>query len=237
VAFSLFPHEPHTLSEEDRLAAHHSDGYVNRWFLDAVLRGRYPDDMREHWERAAGPLDFIRSGDMSVIGAGSDFIGVNYYTRRIVSARRQPADGPFPWRVEPGRANVPRTDLDWEIVPEALTDLLVQLHETYGEVPVLITENGAVFNDEPGEDGAVHDDRRTDFLRRHLIAVHRAIERGCPVRGYFHWSLMDNFEWAMGYRPRMGLVHVDYATQRRTVKDSGHWYAQVARANAIPGPP
>ncbi|WP_306191869.1 GH1 family beta-glucosidase [Streptomyces sp. MK5] len=234
VAFSLFPHVPHTAGEEDRLAAHASDGYVNRWFLDAVQNGRYPEDMREHWERAAGPLDFVRDGDLPVIGAGSDFIGVNYYTRRIVSARRQPTDGPFPWRVEPGRPDVARTDLDWEIVPEALTDLLVQLHDSYGDVPVLITENGAVFNDEPGEDGAVHDARRTDFLHRHLIAVHRAIQQGCPVRGYFHWSLMDNFEWAMGYRPRMGLVHVDYATQRRTVKDSGHWYARVARANAIP---
>jgi beta-glucosidase len=232
VAFSLFPHEPHTGSERDRAAAWASDGYVNRWFLDPVLTGRYPDDMRAHWERVVGPLGFVRPGDEAVIGSGSDFIGVNYYTRRIVSGEQ--GDGPFPWRVEPGRAGVPRTDLDWEIVPEALTELLVRLHRDYGDVPVYITENGAVYDDGPGPDGAVRDTRRTDFLHRHLVAVHRAIEAGAPVRGYFHWSLMDNFEWAMGYRPRMGLVHVDYRTQRRTVKESGRWYAQVARANAVP---
>ncbi|KRV50412.1 beta-glucosidase [Wenjunlia vitaminophila] len=232
VAFSLYPHEPHTWGPADLAAAHGSDGYVNRWFLDPVLTGRYPADMRAHWQDAVGELDFIAEGDLAVIGTGSDFIGVNYYTRRIVSAGR--GDGPFPWKVQPGRPEVARTDLNWEVVPEALTDLLVRLHRDHPGVPLLVTENGAAYDDEPGPDGAVHDRRRTDFLHRHLVAVHRAIERGAPVRGYFHWSLLDNFEWAMGYRPRMGLVHVDHATQRRTVKDSGHWYAAAARANAVP---
>jgi beta-glucosidase len=190
--------------------------------------------MRGHWERATGPLDFVHDGDEDTIAAGSDFIGVNYYTRRIVSAGR--GDGPWPWKVEGGRADVPRTDLDWEILPGDLESLLVRLHREYPGLPLMITENGGVFNDGPGPDGAVHDERRVDFLHRHLAAVHAAMEAGAPVEGYFHWSFIDNLEWAMGYRPRFGLVHVDRATQRRTVKDSGHWYAKAARTGAIPEP-
>jgi beta-glucosidase len=236
VAFSLYTHAPDSDSAEDIEAARGSDGYVNRWFLDPVLTGRYPADMWRRWEDATGPLDFVRAGDEATIGAGAGFIGVNFYTRRIV--RAAPAgDGPFPWQVMPGRPDVPRTDLNWEIVPDDLTALLLRLHRDYPGVPLLVTENGGVFDAGPGPDGAVHDPRRTDFLHRHLVAVHRAIEGGAPVQGYYHWSLLDNFEWAMGYRPRFGLVHVDYPTGRRTVKDSGTWYAGVAGANAVPARP
>ncbi|MFJ8886750.1 GH1 family beta-glucosidase [Streptomyces sp. NPDC102402] len=233
IAYSLFPHTPDDPdSAADRSAAHASDGYVNRWFLDPVHGRGYPDDMRTHWEQAVGAMDFIEHGDLDTIAAASDFIGVNYYTRRIVSAR--PGDGPWPWKVESGRADVPRTDLGWEIVPDDLAALLLRLHREYPGVPLLITENGAVYDDEPGTDGAVHDERRIAFLHAHLKAVHRAVAGGAPVEGYYHWSLLDNFEWAMGYRPRFGLVHVDRSTQRRTVKDSGHWYARAARTGGIP---
>ncbi|WP_314174104.1 GH1 family beta-glucosidase [Streptomyces winkii] len=242
VAHALFPHTPADPgSAADRAAARASDGYVNRWFLDAVHGRGYPDDMRRHWERAAGELDFVRDGDLETIGARSDFIGVNYYTRRIVSARAgsaaEGADGPWPWKVEPGRPGVPRTDLDWEVVPDELTALLLRLHHDHPGVPLLITENGGVFDDGPGADGAVQDERRVRFLRAHLTAVHRALAAGAPVEGYYHWSLIDNFEWAMGYRPRFGLVHLDRDTQRRTVKDSGHWYARVARSGTLTGAP
>nr|WP_246531201.1 GH1 family beta-glucosidase [Streptomyces bathyalis] len=238
IAHSLFPHTPaDPASEADRAAAHASDGYVNRWFLDAVHGRGYPADMRHHWERAAGTLDFVRDGDMETTAARSDFIGVNYYTRRLVSARsEQEPDaegGPWPWKVEPGRPGVPRTDLGWEIVPADLTALLIRLHREYPGVPLMVTENGGIFDDGPGPDGAVHDERRTEFIRAHLAAVHRALEAGAPVEGYYHWSLIDNFEWAMGYRPRFGLVHLDRDTQRRTVKDSGHWYARVARSGKL----
>ncbi|MFJ7631000.1 GH1 family beta-glucosidase [Streptomyces sp. NPDC097595] len=233
IAHSLFPHTPDDPeSAADRAAAHASDGYVNRWFLDPVHGRGYPDDMRAHWEHAVGELDFIQDHDPDTIATASDFIGVNYYTRRIVSAR--PGDGPWPWKVESGRAHVDRTDLGWEIVPDDLTALLLRLHRAYPGVPLLITENGAVYNHEPDPDGAVHDAPRTAFLHAHLKAVHRALAQGAPVEGYYHWSLLDNFEWAMGYRPRFGLVHVDRTTQRRTVKDSGHWYARAARTGGIP---
>lgn len=232
IAHSLFPHTPASDHEADRAASHASDGYVNRWFLDPIHGRGYPEDTRAHWERAVGPLNFVRDGDLATIAAGSDLIGVNFYTRRVVSAR--PGDGPWPWRVAPGRPGTPRTDLDWGIVPDDLAALLLRLHRDYPGVPLLVTENGAVRNDGPGEDGAVHDTRRVDFLHAHLAAVHRALRRGVPVEGYYHWSLIDNFEWAMGYAPRFGLIHVDRATPRRTVKDSGHCYARVATTGALP---
>ncbi|MFJ9130633.1 GH1 family beta-glucosidase [Streptomyces sp. NPDC102340] len=233
IAYSLFPHTPDDpASSADRAASEASDGYVNRWFLDPVHGRGYPADMRAHWEQAVGELDFIRAGDLDTIATGSDFIGVNYYTRRIVSARA--GDGPWPWKVEEGRPDVERTDLGWEIVPDDLESLLVRLHSDYPGVPLMVTENGAIYDDGPDADGRVRDSRRIAFLRAHLAAVHRAMGAGVPVEGYYHWSLLDNFEWAMGYWPRFGLVHVDRETQRRTVKDSGRWYADVARSGVLP---
>ena len=132
---------------------------------------------------------------------------------------------------------MPRTEAGTEIVPAAFTDLLVRLRDDYGDLPLLITENGGVFGDAPSDDGRVHDDRRVEFIHGHLGAVHDAIEQGVPVVGYLHWSFLDNFEWALGYAQRFGLVHVDYGTLARTVKDSGRYYAEIARANALVAPP
>jgi beta-glucosidase len=231
IAFSLAPHYPASPRDEDRRAAYASDGYVNRWFLDPALNGSYPDDMRERYEQLLGPLEFIRDGDLEAIGRRSDFVGVNYYARRVM--RAVPGQLPYPWEVvTPDR--VPRTAAGTEITPGALTDLLVRLRADYGDVPLVITENGAVFGDRPGADGRVRDERRVAFLRDHLAAVRDALDRGVDVRGYFHWSFLDNFEWALGYAQRFGLVHVDYETQQRTVKDSGRFYATVARGNGLP---
>ncbi|HET8657674.1 MAG TPA: GH1 family beta-glucosidase [Micromonosporaceae bacterium] len=234
VAFSLFPHVPASDAAADREASTASDGYVNRWFLDPVLTGAYPPDMWDRYERLLGPLEMVHPGDLATISASSDFIGVNFYTDRVV--RAAPGRQPFGWEVVPPAGGAEVTDTGWPVVPHALTELLLRLRADYGDVPVYVTENGAVYLDRPGDDGAVHDTRRIRFLHAHLAAVHRAIQLGAPVRGYFHWSLLDNFEWAMGYRPRFGLVHVDYATQRRTVKDSGRYYAAVAAANALVPP-
>jgi beta-glucosidase len=223
VAFALSPH--YTESKADEEVTRASDEYVNRWFLDAVLKRSYPDGMRQRYEQLIGPLDFVRDGDLDVIASPSDYIGVNYYSRRLV--RAAPEKKPFPWEVVTA---APTTDMGTEIVPEAFTDLLVRLRADYGDIPILITENGADFRD------GVHDERRTRFLHDHLAAVHDAIEQGVPVRGYMHWSFMDNFEWALGYGPRFGLVDVDYETQQRTIKDSGRYYARVAQANALVEP-
>jgi len=231
---ALMPHYPYSESPEDVAAARESDGYVNRFFLDGVFKGAYPQDTLELFERVAGPLDFIRDGDLDVIATPSQFLGVNYYSRRVM--RAAPDREPYPWEVVPGgapttdggTAGVPMTEAGTEITPASFTDLLVRLQRDYG-VPILITENGAVFS-EP-----VHDEQRVQYIHDHLAAVHAAIEQGADVRGYCYWSLLDNFEWALGYAQRFGIVHVDYETLERTVKDSGRYYAQVARANALEG--
>lgn len=233
-ALSLFPCDPLTDSEEDRAAAWGSDGYVNRWYLDPLLRGGYPADMREHWERAlGGPLNVIREGDEEQIAGRSDFLGVNYYTRRVMAAADPGPRRPFPWQVVTPPEEVRRTDEGWEINADSLRKLLIRLATDYPGVPLMITENGGVFGDSPTHDGEVHDVRRIAFLREHLAAVHDAIQAGADVRGYLHWSLLDNFEWALGYRPRFGLVYVDYPTGRRTVKDSAYAYAEIARTGTL----
>jgi beta-glucosidase len=231
LAPNLAPHYPASPADEE--VAHASDGYVNRWFLDAVFKGAYPEDMRARYEGAVGPLDFVRDGDLATISVPTDYLGVNYYAPRVMQA--VPGDTPWPWRVivpEGVRTTggftdgVARTEAGTPIVPAALTDLLVRVQRDYG-VPTLITENGAVFA-EP-----VHDARRIAFVHDHLEAVADAIDHGAEVLGYCHWSFLDNFEWALGYAQRFGLVHVDYETQARTVKDSGRYYARLAAANAL----
>ncbi|HEX3806353.1 MAG TPA: GH1 family beta-glucosidase [Gaiellaceae bacterium] len=234
LAPNLMPHYPLGDSAEDDEACRGSDGYVNRWFLDPIFRGAYPADQRERYEERVGPLEFIHDGDLATIAAPTDYLGVNYYAPRVMEA--VPGDTPWPWRVVVPEgthttggftAGVPQTEAGTPIVPSGLTDLLVRIRDDYGDVPVMITENGGVFN-EP-----LHDLRRVQFVREHVAAVHEAIERGVPVLGYCHWSLMDNFEWALGYGQRFGLVHVDYETLERTVKDSGRYYARIAAANGL----
>jgi beta-glucosidase len=221
IAFSLFPVWPASDDEADRNAVRICDGYHNRWFLDPVLKGSYPDDMLALWEERIGPLDFVRGGDLAAIRAG-DFVGVNYYSRGTVRASSR--SDPFPYEVISARElDVPLTDGGYEIAPNALTELLLRLRWDYGDVAIYITENGAVYDEAPRDAG------RVEFLREHVRAVESAIEKGVDVRGYFHWSLMDNFEWALGYTPRFGLVHVDYDTQVRTVKDSGRAYREIAQ--------
>ncbi len=224
MAFSLFPTYPASDDAADREAARTCDGYHNRWFLDAVLKGSYPDDMRALFEERVGELDFVRDGDLA---SHEGFVGVNYYSRGVV--RAEPGKEPLPYHVLSAREelDVPTTDGGYEIAPGALTDLLVRLRADYGDLPIYITENGAIYYDAP------HDTGRVTFVHEHLAAVQSAIEQGVDVRGYFHWSLMDNFEWALGYKPRFGLVHVDYETQVRTVKDSGREYGRIARSGAL----
>ena len=243
IALSLAPHYPASGDPLDLEVTDASDEYVNRWFLDPVFRGRYPEEMRRRYEDLVGPLDFVHDGDLAIVATPCDFLGVNYYARRVM--RHVPGGRPYPWEVvvpestpktEGGTEGVPMTEAGTEITPDAFFDLLTDLHANYPGVPIIVTENGAVFGDGPDGDGRVRDDRRVRFMRDHLAALHRAVERGVPVRGYLYWSFMDNFEWALGYAQRFGLVHVDYGTLARTVKDSGRYYARIARGNALVEP-
>jgi beta-glucosidase len=230
ITLNLAPHRPHTGSEADRRAVVLSDGYFNRWFLDPVLRGSYPRDMVDHYRDLIGPLDVIEQDDIAAAAEPIDFLGVNYYHPRTV--RLTPGHD-VGWQVIERPDNATFTAMGWQIAPDMLTELLVRLRDDYPAVPLLITENGAALEDAVSGDGRVHDPVRVDYLRRHFAAAHRAITAGADLRGYFVWSFMDNFEWAMGYRPRFGVVYVDYDTQARIPKDSAHLVRDVFTRNAL----
>jgi beta-glucosidase len=229
---SVLPMDPENAADVD--AARIVDGLNNRIFLDPLVKGHYPADMLEHMKRFTD-LDFIVDGDEAIINAPIDVLGVNFYQPTYVSAK----PGEPPSEENPGTEGIefrkpvgPVTDMDWQIEPAGLTRLLERLHRDYG-VPLLITENGAAYPDGPGADGRVHDTNRIEYLDGHLRACHDAISNGVDLRGYFVWSLMDNFEWAEGYAKRFGIVHVDYRTQARLPKDSARWYSEVIRRNGL----
>jgi beta-glucosidase len=210
---------------EDEAAARRADGMGTRLYLDPLVHGRYPEDVLADLA-AQGVRMPVRDGDLAAISAPLDVLGVNYYSSHRFAGTEEDgsattAEGlPVVRHVPLGR---PVTAMGWEIVPEGLTELLLRLDRDYG-IPMVITENGAAFEDAVAADGSVPDADRTAYLDAHIRAVAAARTAGADVRGYFAWSLMDNFEWAYGYQKRFGIVRVDYATQRRTVKDSGLWY-------------
>ncbi|HSK52787.1 MAG TPA: GH1 family beta-glucosidase [Clostridia bacterium] len=214
-------------SDEDRRAAMLGDGYTNRWFLDPLFRGRYPEDVLELFRGHGAALDAVGSGDMESIAAPIDFLGMNFYMRRLFSA----SSNGLGWDERLARDGDDTTEMGWAIVPEALAEQLARLRADYPSIPLYITENGMAEQDSVGADGTVRDTRRIDYIRRHLQVIEEAIAAGSDLRGYFVWSWMDNFEWGFGYRPRFGIVHVDFETQARTLKDSARWYAEVIRTN------
>jgi beta-glucosidase len=237
-------------SEADADAVRHVDAIANRLFLDPVLRGTYPADLVDD-TRPVSDWSFVRDGDLPAIAAPVDRLGVNYYSPSLVAAAsdelaaaarrahdpREPS-GPAPW---PGSILAyevpqegPHTAMGWRVDPGSLTELLLRLHRDYPEVPLIVTENGAAFDDAVDPSGEVRDPQRINYLRTHVAAVRAAIDAGVDVRGYFVWTLLDNFEWAWGLSKRFGLVHVDYETLRRRPKASAHWYRQVIAAHGLP---
>ncbi|WP_406313072.1 GH1 family beta-glucosidase [Streptosporangium sp. NBC_01639] len=210
------------------------DGLQNRIFLDPVLRGEYPADVVGRAGRFTD-WSFVREGDLEIISRPIDLLGVNYYNPQTVAARTgEPANPVYPGSegISFPRPDVPKTAMGWPVQPFGLTDLLVRLSRDYPGTPLVITENGAAFDDVV-EAGRVHDTDRVSYLDGHLRAAHAAIEAGADLRGYLVWSLLDNFEWAEGYAKRFGIVHVDYATQHRTPKDSALWYREVVGRNGL----
>jgi len=221
------PMWPASESDEDKAATDLFDTVWNRIYADPILLGRYPDGFAELMGVSTGSTS--GDDDLSVIAQPLDFYGVNYYNPMCVAAGPADSEMPFDQREIPG---YPKTDFGWPVVPDGLRELLVLLHERYpGMPPVMITENGCSYATGPDEHGVVDDQARIDYLDGHLRAVATAIDQGVDVRGYYCWSLMDNFEWTEGYTQRFGLVHVDYETQRRTPKRSFDWYAATIRAN------
>ncbi|HZT91365.1 MAG TPA: GH1 family beta-glucosidase [Gaiellaceae bacterium] len=206
-------------SEEDQAAARWVDGLHNRWFLDPIFRGEYPADMLEAWRESMPELE---DGDLREIAAPIDFLGVNNYTSPLVAADENGGRS----RIV-RRSDVDRTDMGWEVVPQGLHDLLVRLHRDYEPRALYVTENGAAFPDVVDHDGSVGDPERQAYLEAYIAAAAGALADGVPLRGYFAWSLLDNFEWAWGYWKRFGLVYVDYPTQQRIPKGSFYWYRDL----------
>jgi beta-glucosidase len=227
IALNLTPAYPLNGTIEDRTAAHLMDGFHNRWFLDPVLRGGYPSDMVDELTQRFGPLDAVQPGDLATIAEPIDFLGVNYYFSTRVFA--DPSEPLLGVAVAPPGANT--TAMGWEVTPDSLYRLLVRLKREYGDIPLVITENGAAFDDEAPVNGYVDDPQRREYLRTHLESLQRAIASGVDVRGYCAWSLMDNFEWQHGYSKRFGIVYVDYETLRRIPKASALWYRQLIAAH------
>jgi len=222
ITLNLNPVDPVGDRPADREAAHRFDGYCNRWFLDPLFHSRYPPDMLAWWADRAPVME---SDDLSGLPERLDFLGVNYYTRAVVGAGPEP-----PVRVATYRPEGRYTEMGWEVYPDGLYRLLTRLRRDYDLPDLYITENGAAFPDTLQPGGVVEDPLRVEYLRDHLEAARRAIRAGVPLRGYFAWSLLDNFEWAYGYGKRFGLVYVNYADQARFIKASGHWFQRLIGA-------
>jgi beta-glucosidase len=224
IVVNIEPKDPASDSPEDRAAVIRGDAYMNRQYLEPVFLGRYPDELKDVFGEAwpdfpAADLDHIRQP--------IDFVGVNYYTRKVT--RNDPSALPVRAIGVRQKQHV-YTETDWEVYPQGLADALLGIRNRYGDIPFYITENGAAFYDPPaaGPEG-IEDPLRVNYLRDHLRVVRRLLADGLDVRGYYVWSLLDNFEWSLGYSKRFGIVHVDYETQRRTPKASARFYAEVIR--------
>jgi len=233
-AFSMSPCEPASNSDDDKLAAQRAHAITNIWFLEPALHGRYPDALTFLPETVMR----IKSGDMEKVRAPLDFIGINLYYRTIASAlgrveRVARAQGwLYPVKMEGGQQG-PKTDAGWEVWPKALYDMVTRITRDYNRPVIEITESGCAYNDSPDAGGFIRDTRRIEYHRQYLAALAQAMAEGADVHGYHAWSLLDNFEWAEGFSQRFGLSYVDFRTQKRTMKDSGRWYADVAEQNRV----
>ncbi len=218
--------EPASSSPQDALACHELDGTFNRWYLDPLYGRGYPAAVLEQYASkgfvdATSPT-FLKDGDLEAIATPTDFLGMNYYTRGVARSEVPPAQN-LPREVIEAPPEA-RTDMGWEVYPKGLSSALLRLQKDYSPPKLYVTENGAAYGTAPDANGRVQDEARTAYLRAHLDQVAHARSAGAAVEGYFAWSLLDNFEWAYGYAKRFGLIHVDFQTQRRTRKDSAHWY-------------
>ncbi len=227
VVVNVEPKHPASERPEDLAATARADAYMNRHYLDPLFLGCYPEELAGIYGEAWSEVFDREAGALNV---PIDWLGLNYYSRNVV---RHQADA---WPTAAARVRQPRsihTETDWEVYPDGLEETLRWIANRYGSIPLYVTENGAAFYDPPSPiEGRVDDPLRIAYLREHLRAVGRAISAGVDVRGYFAWSLLDNLEWAHGYSKRFGIVHVDFATQQRTIKASGRWYAEAISSGA-----
>ena len=222
-------HFPISDAPEDMAACKRWDGVWNRWFLDPLFNGAYPEDMVQYYLTKNIVLPEIKEGDMELISTPTDFLGLNYYYSYFIGAGndRWPIDVKV---VKP--ADREYTAMNWAICPDGFYNTLMRCWNDYKK-KIIVTENGCAFDDEISADGSVHDAKRIDYLKKHVTALRKAIQDGADIRGYMVWSSFDNFEWALGYGKRFGLTYVNYETQERIIKDSGKWYAKLIENNGL----
>jgi beta-glucosidase len=237
ISLNLQPAVPASDDPEDVRAARMADLHMNALFLDPLFGRGYPAELAERYQ-GNSDRGIVRDGDLEAIARPMDFLGVNYYRRHTVTAGGRPEDRgeELPgslgaWSVVP--AGVQVTAMGWPVESAGLTELLIRVHRDYAPRGIIITENGAAYDDHVTADGGVDDRDRISFLHDHLVAAHAALQTGVPLEGFFVWSLLDNFEWAEGYTKRFGLVHVDFGTQKRSPKGSARWYGEVARRGGL----
>lgn len=228
ITLDLVPMTPASSRFADRYAAWLQDGYRNRWLLDPLVARGYPLDVIGFFNY---PMDFVRSGDLEIIATPIDFIGLNYYSRQIIRARNSAKEDYTPIPLPPA-PDAEVTEMGWEVHPQGLFDWLTRLTYEYRFPEIYITENGAAYPDSLAEN-VIEDTLRIHYLREHFVQAWRAIQAGVPLKGYFVWSLMDNFEWAHGYTKRFGLIYVDFESQKRIMKRSAHWYRQVIASGSV----
>jgi beta-glucosidase len=246
ITLNLGDHQPGSQHELDIAAAWRADGNLNRLFLEPVFHGKYPEDMLEHYRDAKPGFSVVREGDLEIISQPLDFLGVNYYfPSTVVDISRAKEARVAGYYVAPGEQfpdlrvrslETPgrdKTAMDWEIGASGLTSLLIRIREEYTTLPIYITENGAAFDDYVDPNGDVKDNNRVAYLQEHISAVHDAIDAGVNVEGYFVWSLLDNFEWALGYSRRFGIVWVDFPSGARLKKASFEWYRDTIQSNSV----
>jgi len=226
IVLNLSPAYPATDSEADQALTRREHARFNLWFLDPIMGRGYPQDA---WDGYGADVPQVQPDDMKLMASPIDFLGVNYYSREVC---HDPAGDPGAMELN-RRSETHVTGRDWEIYPQAMYDLLVWIKNAYNFQDIYITENGASYHDVVSPDGRIHDELRIHYLYQHLSTILRAIRAGVPIRGYFCWSLMDNFEWAFGTSSRFGLAYTDFDTQKRTLKDSGVWFGKAAHANAL----
>ncbi|OCL25983.1 beta-glucosidase [Orenia metallireducens] len=230
ITLNLISSYPISDNVEDNKAAKRMEDYINGWFLEPLFKGRYPERIVEFYGEKFNNLD-IREDDMGLIKEEIDFLGINYYSRSLV---RYNKDSKFLGIEGVKPQDSQYTAMDWEIYPKGLYDLLIKLNQEYTQKPLYITENGAAFDDKISEGGGVHDQDRIDYLKAHFQSAYKAIQEGVALKGYYVWSLMDNFEWAYGYSKRFGITYIDYENnQRRILKDSAYWYKNIIVNNSL----
>lgn len=220
---------PKTDTEEDKLACQRASDYVNHLFFKPLYHGQYPQELLD-WVGKSAPV--VEAGDMELIQNSADFVGINYYASQQIQYNQN--SGLLKQNINSYSESIfGQTDMGWGIYPEGLTKFLLDVKNTYGNPPVYITENGTADKDTADANGYVLDRGRIIYIRSHLLALKDAMDEGANIQGYYVWSFMDNFEWAWGYKPRFGIVRVDYDTLKRTPKRSYHWFKEVTSQNGL----